>query len=305
MKNISIETRVLETPFPHLQRPPKQLWVRGQPEAFALLDRLPEHGFAVVGTRRPQPRSTMHTREVIHRLRLSPLIILSGLARGIDTTAHEAALEAGLPTVAILGSALDSIYPRENAALAQRILEARGLLISETPPGGPTEKWNFILRNRIIAGLSKATWMVAAADRSGALNTADWAIEHGKDLYVTPCFPGDVALAGNERLLTQATAYPLWHATDLGHSWTELATQIDLPLLAPPLYKLNSPDTEDLMRIVTERTAQSGGTSLEGLMEWATDQNWGPQRLFDAVRCALQSECLVQQGPLFFPQSRR
>ena len=195
--------------------------MRGRPHAFELLRWLPEFGFAVVGTRKPQARSIQLTRSRLRALEGTRLIIISGLALGIDAAAHEAALSSRLPTIAILGGPLDEIYPPENRELASRILRQGGLLVTEYPPGAKIERHFFLMRNRLIAGWSKATWIVEAGFRSGALNTAKWAFDQNRDTYATPCFPGDPAHAGNQGLIYGDKAHPFWEPDNLGHTWQE------------------------------------------------------------------------------------
>jgi hypothetical protein len=108
---------------PESARSAERLFIQGKPEAFALLDELPRQGLAIVGTRTPQPRATTLVRRWVQAWSHSDRIILSGLAIGVDTAAHEAALESGLPTIAILATGLRQIYPRQNAALAARIAD--------------------------------------------------------------------------------------------------------------------------------------------------------------------------------------
>lgn len=216
------EMRCLTRPFPNLPSAPPQVWIEGLPSAFQLLERLPAHGLAVVGTRAPQKRTELLTRSVIGKLRGSDLILLSGLARGIDAIAHEAALAAGLPTIAVLAHGLEQTYPPENSALRTRILQAGGLVLSEFPPGTEAKRSHFIQRNRIIAGLAQATWIVQAGRKSGALNTATWATRQNRTVYATAGFPGDPALAGNEWLLTQRQATALWSMDELSLTWMGL-----------------------------------------------------------------------------------
>ena len=296
-------TLEIPNPFPHLLRAPQTFWVRGQESALHLLEELPEKGLAIVGTRRPQPRSLEQIREQLGALRNTDLIIASGLARGIDSCAHLAALNHGLKTVAFLGTSLDDIYPHENFALAYDIIDDGGLVVSEVPPQEKTQPWRFLMRNRFIAGLTKATWVVAAGERSGALNTAQWALDHGKDLYVTPSFPGDPALAGNQKLLSRG-AFPFWSCQDLGMTWPGILSQVELPLLEKPKPVRPKTDSELLTQAVDEWTHSSGGVPLESLLAWATQKKWEPQRFFNALMQSIQHKQVDQkQGVLFAPQS--
>jgi DNA protecting protein DprA len=213
--------------FSSVVQPPARVWIEGKESAFRLIDRLPEDGLAVVGTRAPDRRALFLLVETIRRLRGSPLIIISGLARGIDSAAHEAALSAGLPTVAILGCGISRTYPPENTRLRKRIIDAGGLIISDYEPDANPLPSYFIQRNRLIAGFASATWIVQSGYRSGALNTAAWAIRQNRRLYVTPSFPGDPSFLGNESLLVkQDEAIPLWSAESFASNWITLFSQI-------------------------------------------------------------------------------
>jgi DNA processing protein len=207
--------------------PPQRLFIEGRPSALSLLQRLPEAGLAVVGSREPHEYSQRFLKREIHKLQSSSLIILSGLARGIDSIAHESALEAGLPTIGVIAAGLDIAYPRETLPLRRKILEAGGLIISEYPLSTPAYKPHFLQRNRLIAGWSKATWVVEAKRRSGSLNTARWARENQRTCLTLPCSPGDERFGGNEILLDRDHALAYWGIHSLGAIWLEFATQYE------------------------------------------------------------------------------
>ncbi len=204
---------------------PSQLYVQGLPESFRLLDRLPHQGLAIVGSRKPQERSKQFTVNFVRGLKQSGLIILSGLASGIDAVAHETALEVELPTIAVIATGLNRQYPPENLQLKERILAEGGLVVSEYPLDTHAKPAYFLARNRIIAGWSLATCVIEAGFRSGALNTARWAREINRNCYAVPCFPQDPPLAGNQILLDRDHAEPLWNIHSLGSTWLPLATQ--------------------------------------------------------------------------------
>jgi DNA processing protein len=189
--------------------PPPVLFVRGD------LEYGDGHAVALVGTR----RATAYGHAVAERLATGlaqhGVTVVSGLARGIDTTAHHAAVRAGGRTIAVLGNGLDQVYPAENSALAGRIASSgQGALVSEFAPGIPPDAVNFPRRNRIISGLSRLTVIVEAGDRSGALITADFALEQGRDVLAVPGSVLSPASAGANSLLKQG-AVPVTSASDI------------------------------------------------------------------------------------------
>ena len=149
---------------------------------------------AVVGSRRASPYGVNAARQLTSDLAASGLTIVSGLARGIDAAAHEAALDAHAATIAILGTGIDVIYPRSNAPLFRRI-ERDGLNLSEFAPGTPPMPENFPMRNRVISGLCLGTVIVEATSRSGSLITARMAAEQGREVFAVP---GSIFSKGSE-----------------------------------------------------------------------------------------------------------
>jgi len=166
----------------HLASPPLYLYIKGR-----LDSKKPR--LAVVGTRKATPYGHEAARKIIRDLaEKTDIVIVSGLAQGIDAEAHRAAMENNLATVGILGSGMDSasFYPPENWRLAEEIAANGGAVISEYPPGAPALKHHFIARNRIIAGLSAGTLVIEAPEKSGALITASFALEQGRDVFAVP-----------------------------------------------------------------------------------------------------------------------
>jgi len=168
---------------------------------------------AIVGTRRATAYGRQVTDETARTLAQSGVTIISGLARGIDAVAHQAALDAGGRTIAVLGCGVDRIYPPEHRGLAKRII-ANGALISDYPLGTLPEAYNFPPRNRIISGLSMATVVVEAGLRSGALITADFAIEQGRDVFAVPGHVTAPQSKGPNRLIRDG-AHPLLDPKDI------------------------------------------------------------------------------------------
>jgi DNA processing protein len=163
--------------------PPIVLWCRGESGCLA------RPAVAVVGSRRATPAGLSIARALGRGLAEAGLLVVSGLARGVDGAAHEGALEAGGPTAAVLGCGADVLYPPEHGRLAQRIRES-GLITTEFPPGMPPLPHHFPLRNRIISGLCRAVVVIEASHRSGSLITARSALEQGRDVLAVP---GNVA----------------------------------------------------------------------------------------------------------------
>ncbi|HLI30522.1 MAG TPA: DNA-processing protein DprA [Terriglobia bacterium] len=159
--------------------PPLALYVKGD------VSTLCQHAVAMVGSRRPSAYGSSVAHRLAADLAQRQVVIVSGMARGIDSAVHRGALEAGGKTVAVLGSGLDVIYPRENKKLADRIVE-QGAMVSEFPLGAPPLPENFPIRNRIISGLSLGVTIVEAAEYSGSLITARLALEQNREVFAVP-----------------------------------------------------------------------------------------------------------------------
>ncbi len=181
IKEINIEDKNYPKLLKKIKNPPKILYYRGKMEPE-------ENCFAVVGTRRYSYYGKQTALEIAGGLAEAEVIIVSGLAPGIDTFSHSAAVEKNKRTIAVLGTGVDaeSIYPKSNLKLAERILETGGCLISEYPPGTPGSKITFPQRNRIISGLSFGVLVVEAKAKSGALITASWARKQQRLVFAVP-----------------------------------------------------------------------------------------------------------------------
>lgn len=176
--------------------PPPGLFVRG---AMPVADHL---AVAIVGSRRPTPYGLAVAEKLASELAQAGVVVVSGMARGIDSSAHRGVLDAGGLTVAVLGCGVDVVYPRENRRLMEEII-AGGTVISEYPLGSTPEPWHFPVRNRIISGISKAVVVVEAGERSGALITADCALEQGRDVLAVPGNISSPSSRGPNRLIKQ------------------------------------------------------------------------------------------------------
>jgi DNA processing protein len=209
--------------------PPSRLFLRGNAEE-ALLH---EPAVAIVGARSCSAYGRSVARSLARELSAAGLVVVSGMARGIDADAHRGALEAGgAPTVAVLGCGIDRDYPAAHAELARRICE-RGLVASEYEAGVEPAPWRFPARNRVIAGLCRATVVVEARERSGALITADFALEEGRDVLAVP---GEItsALSAGTNALLRIGATPVTGAGDV----LELFDLVSTPSPARPLGEL-------------------------------------------------------------------
>jgi DNA processing protein len=159
--------------------PPACIWIRGD---RAILQGV---AVAVIGARHASHEGLIAAREIAGDLARAGVVVVSGLARGIDSAAHRGALDGGGKTIAVLGTGIDRVYPAENDALTEEIA-AKGLLVTEFLPGSPPEEWHFPRRNRIISGLSKAVVVVEAREKSGSLITARLAADQGRDVMAVP-----------------------------------------------------------------------------------------------------------------------
>ncbi|MGH2583119.1 MAG: DNA-processing protein DprA [Anaerolineales bacterium] len=190
-----------------LDQAPPVLYVRGEP--------LPEDEWAVgvVGTRKVTEYGQQVAEELATFLAQNSVVVVSGLAQGVDGIAHKAALDAGGRTIAVLGHGLDRIYPAVHRPLAERII-GQGVLVSDYSIGTPPESANFPPRNRIISGLSLAVVIVEAGEESGALITAGFAAEQGREVFAVPGKIYSPQSKGSNRLIQQG-AHPLVNFEDL------------------------------------------------------------------------------------------
>ena len=200
--------------------PPPVLYFRGE------LSCLKRPTIAIVGRRRASPRGLGWSRRLGRDLAAAGITVVSGLALGIDAAAHEGSLGTG-KTAAVLGTGLDITYPRRNRELSRRISQS-GVLISPFPLGTPPRRGNFPARNRIISGLSLGVVVVEAGEQSGALITANMAVDQNRDVYAVPGDPADRGAAGPNKLIQQG-AKLIRHAQDVLDEM-QLSCQLQLPL---------------------------------------------------------------------------
>lgn len=187
-------------PLARLDPRPPVLYVAGEAATLA------GFGVAVVGTRRPSGYGRSCAIEIADELGRAGVVVISGLALGIDGEAHRAAVAAGGRSVAVLPAPIDRIYPPRHRSLARRLVAGGGALVTELAPGQPVGRPDFARRNRIIAGLAAATVVVEAPDRSGALLTASAAVDQGRDLYAVPGPIDAAASRGCNRLIADQLA---------------------------------------------------------------------------------------------------
>lgn len=253
-------TRLLDS----IHRAPKELFVRGT---------LPENRpptVAIIGTRRPtrygQEVASMLARDLAKR----GVVIVSGLALGIDAIAHRGALDAHGVTIAVLASGIDDITPRTNRALGEAIIEQGGAVVSEYEPGTPAFTSQFLARNRIVSGLSDAVIIVEAAARSGTLATATFALEQGRDVFVVPGNITSPLSAGCNQLLKQG-ATPVTCAEDILEviAPERLTAQASLPLGGNPVETAilqhlagGLRDGDEILQLMPDITAQDFSQAL-------------------------------------------
>jgi DNA processing protein len=217
--------------FPALLRaihdPPPGLFLRGEEETTLLA----RPAVAIVGARACSAYGRQIARSLGRELAAAGLVVVSGLARGVDAEAHRGALEASGATVAVLGCGIDRDYPAANRELARQVA-ATGLVVSEYAPGVEPAPWRFPARNRIVAGLCAATVVVEARERSGALITADFALEEGREVFAVP---GEItsALSAGSNALLRLGATPLTGAQDVLESFGLAVPQPPALTLSP------------------------------------------------------------------------
>lgn len=263
--------------------PPFLLFVKGK-----LLDR-DQHAIGVVGSRRSTHYGTEAARKLSFQLAYAGLTIISGLARGIDTAAHEAALAAKGRTIAVLGSGIGNIYPPENAALAEKIALS-GAVISEFPVLYVPDKQSFPLRNRIVSGMSFGILVAEAPARSGALITANQALEQGRNVYAVPGPIDRPTSVGCNRLIQQGASL-VTDADDILEERQMLFPDEGLGKGGP------NPRSSTVELDDTEKTVYEALESSETQIDTITQRTKLPSATVSSTLLRLEMKRLVKQLP--------
>ena len=209
---ITVNDKCYPKQLKHIYDVPKRLYVIGDKTILG------NCGIAIVGCRDNTKYGELIAKNLSYNLAKQGINVISGLAKGIDSFAHIGAIYAKGKTIAVLGNSIDTIYPQENEIIAKKIIEYGGCIISEYPPNAEIERKNFPERNRIISGLSQGVIIVEAKEKSGALITADLALEQGKDVYAVPGFITSKQSQGTNELIKQG-AIPVTSYKDVKFFW--------------------------------------------------------------------------------------
>ena len=263
-----------DEPYPEqlkeIYDPPAVLWIRGD------VEQLSKPGIAVVGTRHPSTYGAGMAEMLSRDLAVRRLVIFSGMARGVDTAAHKGALEARGKTVAVWGTGIDVIYPKENKRLAEQIVESGGAIVSEYSLGTFPAPQNFPVRNRILSGMSMGVLVIEAGEHSGTRITARLAMEQDRDVYAVPGNVTNKNAWGPNTLIKQgAKLTATWEDV-----WEDLPSEVRLQLeqemgvaggnesnSAGPASLFNDTRLSDHERMVLERLRQDEATQLDELIE--------------------------------------
>lgn len=209
IKVVTIKSKYYSKLLKEIDTPPLMLYCRGN------LELLNSDCLAVVGTRRATNYGKSMCKKIIGEVATQGITIVSGLAEGIDTVAHTSTLEVKGKTIAVLGSGLMHIYPSSNEGLYNKIIESGGLIISEYKPSEPSVTYHFPIRNRIIAGLSKATFIVEATEKSGSMHTKNYALEYNREVFALPARINDIYSVGCNKIIRNGQARMLLGSEDI------------------------------------------------------------------------------------------
>jgi DNA processing protein len=208
---LELKLSQLPEPVREIPSPPQQLFYEGAD----LLELLKLPRLAIVGTRKPTPYGRQVTQEFARKIAEQGIVIVSGLAYGVDAIAHDAALDAGGICIAVLPGPLDNVVPKANESLARRIVRQGGALVSEQLPGSPVFKQLFVARNRLMSGLSDAVLVTEASAGSGTMHTADYGNQQNR---VVMAVPGSIYAAGHagvHNLIKTSKAHPVTTVEDV------------------------------------------------------------------------------------------
>lgn len=197
IEKIDINSKFYPKKLRNIYDPPKEIYCIGNKEI------LNKPSIAIIGCRECSDYGKKVAQKFAYELSKKGVVIISGLAKGVDSYAHMGTVYAKEKTIAVLGSGLDNIYPKENIKLAKKIVEYGGCIISEYPMGIKPEKKNFPQRNRIISGLSEGVLVVEAKEKSGTLITVDFAIEQGREVFCVPGNINSINSVGTNELIKQ------------------------------------------------------------------------------------------------------
>lgn len=247
IQKITINDKVYPKLLKEISDPPETLYYRGD---ISVLNNAPT--ISVVGTRRCSEYGISSVATIVNELAKVNFLIISGMAKGIDTYAHKAALENGVKTIAVLGSGIDdnSIYPQRNVGLAHKIIESGGLIISEYEPGTPAMPFRFPERNRIVAGLSKATLVIEAPLKSGSMITARLALDYNRDVFAVPGSIFSKLSEGSNKLISMGAKCTV-SANDILEEFNIDSGQMKIELLKQKSQSLKE-EQKNILNLIAE-----------------------------------------------------
>ncbi len=267
------------TSLGEIAQPPERLYIKGEAQCLRGAQLL-----AVVGTRKPSSYGLRAAHFFSRELVEAGFTLVSGLARGIDSVAHTAAVLGKRPTIAILGHGLDRIYPSENRRLADEILECGGCLVSEYPEGVPPQAHHFPERNRIISGLVEGVLVIEAGAKSGSLITARHALEQNREVFIVPGPFFEEGFRGSHWLLKQG-AKAVVDCADIYEDLRggvasvspKISMEADSDILRALFRKRGVATLEQLLQELSLTPAETGAR-LEAALEQGWVRECGPQK---------------------------
>ncbi len=241
-KKLTFDDKDYPTLLKEISWAPEELFYLGN------LDLLKKSCISVVGTRRFSDYGEFVTEKIISELAIADIVIVSGLAKGIDTIVHRAALKNSLPTIAVLGTGITNIYPEENTFLAEEIVAANGLVLSEFVFMEP-RKEIFPRRNRIISGISLGTVVIEAPEKSGALITANFALDQNREVFTVPADLDRKNSLGNLNLLHRGHAHAISSGRDIINILNNTSQKIAVKELSNKISKMPLSHKQNLPQI--------------------------------------------------------